>query len=98
MNPVLLTLMTSVLGHGLTISTFTGMIRAQGTPRLPLHSDNQFMPAPFSDWQHGATAVWYLDTPEELRIHRLIERHVRYGRTPEAARDRAKNFLGRSCC
>ena len=36
-----------------------------------------------------ATEVWYLDTPEELRIQRLIERHIRYGRSPEAARERA---------
>jgi len=73
MNPVLLALMTSVLGHGLTISTFTAMIRPQGTPRLPLHSDNQFMPGPFSDWQHGATAVWYLeDVTAEAGSSRLV--------------------------
>ena len=36
-----------------------------------------------------ATEVWYLDTPEDLRIQRLIERHIRYGRSPEAARERA---------
>ncbi len=73
LNPVLLALMTSVLGHGLTISTFTAMIRPQGTPRLPLHSDNQFMPAPFSDWQHGATAVWYLeDVTEKSGASRVV--------------------------
>jgi len=73
MNPVLLTLMTSVLGHGLTISTFTGMIRPQGTPRLPLHSDNQFMPAPFTEWQQGATAVWYLeDVTAEAGASRVV--------------------------
>ncbi|MGH7805961.1 MAG: phytanoyl-CoA dioxygenase family protein [Candidatus Binatia bacterium] len=73
MNPRLLALMTSVLGHGLTISTFTAMIRAQGTPQLPLHSDNQFMPAPFSKWNHGATAVWYLeDLTAEGGASRLV--------------------------
>jgi ectoine hydroxylase-related dioxygenase (phytanoyl-CoA dioxygenase family) len=73
MHPVLLALMTSVLGHGLTISTFTAMIRPQGTPRLPLHSDNQFMPAPFNDWQHGATAVWYLeDVTAEAGASRVV--------------------------
>jgi ectoine hydroxylase-related dioxygenase (phytanoyl-CoA dioxygenase family) len=61
LHPALITLMTAVLGHGRTISTFTGMIRPQGTPRLPLHSDNQFMPAPFPEWQQVATAVWYTD-------------------------------------
>ncbi len=73
MHPALLALMTSVLGHGLTISTFTAMIRPQGTPRLPLHSDNQFMPAPFVEWQHGATAVWYLeDVTAEGGASRLV--------------------------
>ena len=36
-----------------------------------------------------ATEIWYLDTPEELRVQRLVERHIRYGRSPEAARERA---------
>jgi pantothenate kinase len=30
--------------------------------------------------------VWYVDTPDETRIPWLIERHVRHGRSPEAAR------------
>jgi ectoine hydroxylase-related dioxygenase (phytanoyl-CoA dioxygenase family) len=60
-HPVLVTLMTAVLGHGRTISTFTGMIRPQGTPKLALHSDNQFMPAPFPEWNSVATAVWYTE-------------------------------------
>jgi pantothenate kinase len=33
--------------------------------------------------------AWYLQIPEELRIDRLVARHVSYGRTPEAARLRA---------
>jgi ectoine hydroxylase-related dioxygenase (phytanoyl-CoA dioxygenase family) len=60
-NRVLVALMTSVLGHGRTISTFTAMVRPEGTPALTLHSDNQYMPAPFPEWQQVATAVWYLD-------------------------------------
>lgn len=35
------------------------------------------------------TEVWFLDVPEELRIARLVRRHIRFGRTPDAARDRA---------
>ena len=31
--------------------------------------------------------VWYVDVPADLRRERLIARHVRYGRSPEAARD-----------
>jgi pantothenate kinase len=30
--------------------------------------------------------VWYVDTPAAIRIPWLIERHVRHGRSPEAAR------------
>lgn len=35
------------------------------------------------------TEVWYLDTPEELRLDRLVSRHVAFGRPPAAARERA---------
>ena len=30
--------------------------------------------------------VWYVETDEELRIERLIQRHIQYGKTPEYAR------------
>ncbi|MDO5698568.1 MAG: nucleoside/nucleotide kinase family protein [Dermatophilus congolensis] len=33
--------------------------------------------------------VWYVEGDEDLRVQRLAERHVRHGRTPEAALDRA---------
>lgn len=29
--------------------------------------------------------VWYVETAAETRRHRLVERHVRFGKTPEAA-------------
>src|SRR4051812_4120851 len=31
--------------------------------------------------------AWYVDVDEEERVRRLIQRHVDYGKTPEAARD-----------
>lgn len=31
-------------------------------------------------------ACWYVEPPEDLRIDRLVRRHVRFGKTPEAAR------------
>ena len=34
---------------------------------------------------------WYLDTPDELRVDRLVSRHIAFGRSPEVARDRAVN-------
>ena len=33
--------------------------------------------------------IWYLELPEDVRIARLIARHERYGRMPEAARERS---------
>jgi pantothenate kinase len=30
--------------------------------------------------------AWYVQVDEELRVRRLIERHIRYGKTPEHAR------------
>lgn len=33
--------------------------------------------------------VWFLEVPEQLRIERLVARHVRYGREPAAAWQRA---------
>lgn len=32
---------------------------------------------------------WYVDVDEQLRLQRLVGRHVSYGRTPEQARQRA---------
>jgi pantothenate kinase len=31
--------------------------------------------------------AWFVETDEELRLRRLIARHVEFGKTPEAARD-----------
>jgi pantothenate kinase len=33
------------------------------------------------------TEVWYVDLPDDVRRRRLIERHVTFGKTPEAARE-----------
>lgn len=35
------------------------------------------------------TEAWYLDVPEELRLDRLISRHIAFGRTPEVALTRS---------
>jgi hypothetical protein len=32
------------------------------------------------------TEVWYCETPEELRLKRLIARHEHFGKTPKHAR------------
>ena len=41
------------------------------------------------DWAHVGELldeVWYVVTPEETRLRWLIDRHVAYGRAPDAAR------------
>lgn len=35
--------------------------------------------------------IWYVEGAEEVRVARLVERHVRFGRTPEAAMDRVRS-------
>jgi pantothenate kinase len=30
--------------------------------------------------------AWYVETDEELRVQRLIQRHIQFGKTPEYAR------------
>ncbi|HEU5267641.1 MAG TPA: nucleoside/nucleotide kinase family protein [Jatrophihabitans sp.] len=34
-------------------------------------------------------AAWYVEVPEPVRLHRLIARHIEFGRAPEDARRRA---------
>jgi pantothenate kinase len=44
------------------------------------------------DWRGVAPLLdecWYVDVDEQLRLQRLVGRHVSYGRTPEQARARA---------
>lgn len=67
LHPKLTPVLSTTLGRGYVVATFTGMIRPQGTPELPLHSDNQFMPAPFPEWAQGTTAVWYLEDLDAAR-------------------------------
>jgi pantothenate kinase len=31
--------------------------------------------------------VWYVDVPDQVRRDRLVARHVRFGKTPDAARE-----------
>lgn len=40
---------------------------------------------PFSPVKELLTACWYVDLDPEVRLERLVARHVAHGRTPEAA-------------
>ena len=35
----------------------------------------------------AVTEVWYVDLPDDVRRRRLVDRHVAFGKTPEAARE-----------
>ncbi|MCI0156635.1 nucleoside/nucleotide kinase family protein [Leifsonia shinshuensis] len=51
--------------------------------------EGNYLLAPVEPWARipGLLAEsWFVATPEAERLRRLIERHVRHGRTPEAAR------------
>ncbi len=45
--------------------------------------------APWSSVADLLDEVWYVEVPEEVRLQRLIARHVEFGRTPADARERA---------
>ena len=42
---------------------------------------------PFAQVRAMLDARWFVETPEELRHQRLIERHERFGKSPQEARD-----------
>jgi pantothenate kinase len=46
--------------------------------------------APWDRVRALCTEVWFLDVPDTERVDRLVRRHVRFGRLPEEARDRAE--------
>ena len=55
-------------------------------------TEGNYLLSPEPPWNRTAdllTETWYLDVAEELRMDRLISRHIAFGRTPEAALIRA---------
>ena len=59
--PPLYTLMECLLGRGMLLSQLIGSIRGKGAPALPVHADNNWVPAPFPEWDIMLTACWVLD-------------------------------------
>lgn len=45
--------------------------------------------APWHRVRELLTEAWYLDVAEELRVERLVSRHIAFGRTPEVSLERA---------
>lgn len=50
--------------------------------------------APWSSVGDLLAESWFCDTPEDVRLERLVDRHTRHGRTPEAAAAWARSVDG----
>src|SRR4051812_16410232 len=51
-------------------------------------TEGNYLLSPDVEWAAARTAmdqVWYLDTPDHLRLQRLTNRHIDFGKTPEHA-------------
>ncbi len=60
---------------------------APGVPLVVTEGNYLLLPdAPWSEVRGLLDEAWYVDTPEDVRLARLIERHVAFGRSPEEAR------------
>jgi pantothenate kinase len=68
-----------------------GAVPVPATTRVIITEGNYLLldTPPWDRLRALLTEVWFLDTPEPLRIDRLVQRHIEFGRTPSAARERA---------
>ena len=56
--PQLYTLMECLLGRGMLLSQLIGSIRGPGAQALPMHADNNWVPAPFPERDVMLTGCW----------------------------------------
>jgi len=60
-------------------------------PRVPLViTEGNYLLLEVAHWarvREQLDEVWFVDTDDELRRNRLVQRHIRFGRTPQAARE-----------
>jgi len=60
-------------------------------PRIPLViTEGNYLLLEVAHWarvREQLDEVWFVDTDDELRRDRLVQRHIRFGRTPQAARE-----------
>lgn len=68
-----------------------GAVPVPSTARVVVTEGNYLLlpVAPWARVRALCTEVWYLDVPDDVRVDRLVRRHVRFGRQPDEARDRA---------
>lgn len=60
-------------------------------PFLVTEGNYLLLDGPWSGVRELLDEVWFVQGDEGVRVRRLAERHVRHGRTPETALDRALN-------
>lgn len=65
-----------------------GAIAIEPDVRLVLTEGNYLLAPdpPWSQARNEMAEVWYVETDEQVRLSRLIARHVQFGKPPEAAR------------
>jgi ectoine hydroxylase-related dioxygenase (phytanoyl-CoA dioxygenase family) len=61
LNPKLLAMVEYSVGQGALISQVTASVRGQGAPALPIHADQNWMPAPFPEHNYMITFCWVHD-------------------------------------
>jgi pantothenate kinase len=64
-------------------------LTVEGATRLVITEGNYLLYDQLG-WEHvrpQLDEVWYVDTPDELRVPRLIARHQQFGKTPEEAHE-----------
>lgn len=68
-----------------------GAISVPSDARLVITEGNYLLldTAPWSQVRELLDEVWFVEVPEPLRLERLVQRHVQFGRTPEDALERA---------
>ena len=61
LNPNLMALAEFSVGRGFLLSQVAASVRAQGSPVIGLHADNNWLPAPFPEHNMLLTACWACD-------------------------------------
>lgn len=83
LNPILITVMTHLLGDGYTANLVSGSVFREGTLAGPVHSDNEFHPEPFPTWPAIATAIWCCDEfTQEKGATQVVPGSHRFHRHP----------------
>ena len=83
LNRKLNAIMAYLLGDGYVLNATNAIVVEQGSPALPLHSDNAYVPAPFPSYPVSATSVWVTeDLDAESGASRVVPGSHKNARQP----------------